>query len=439
MNGDIVVVGAGPKAMAVAARATVLRELGYRVPDVTIVEQRSVASNWTFAGGRTTGRQRLGSYPEKDVGYPYESDEFGTDNAEIDRRLYRYSWVTYMIERREYAGWVDRGRPQPRHREWAAYLRWVAARVDHRLVHGRATELDVSGDGWRVAVESGGRRTEVRGETLMLTGPGPAESRFPRDVVVDTHAFFVDGPGDVRRDGHVAVIGGGETSASIVEELVADRFESITVITPDPVVFSRGEGFVENRLFNAPELWASLSADDRRALIQRIDRGVYSTDALERLAAEPGVGHRQGRVVGCVRGDDGVALTLLDGHGVATTVRFDAVVDGAASNRHWFLSALGPTARERLAATVGAAEPTFALIEERIDRHIAVDGLRPRLVLPMLAGYAQGPGFPNLTCLGRLSDRVLRPLVTEPDRTRARPDGHAMTDAGPDAWMVATD
>jgi mycobactin lysine-N-oxygenase len=43
-----------------------------------------------------------------------------------------------------------------------------------------------------------------------------------------------------------------------------------------------------------------------------------------------------------------------------------------------------------------------------------VAGLTPALHLPMLAGLAQGPGFPNLSCLGLLSDRVLRRYVPLP-------------------------
>ena len=42
---------------------------------------------------------------------------------------------------------------------------------------------------------------------------------------------------------------------------------------------------------------------------------------------------------------------------------------------------------------------------------LAVTDLRPPLHLPVLAGLAQGPGFPNLSCLGLLSDRVLRRYV----------------------------
>jgi mycobactin lysine-N-oxygenase len=41
---------------------------------------------------------------------------------------------------------------------------------------------------------------------------------------------------------------------------------------------------------------------------------------------------------------------------------------------------------------------------------LSVAGLAP-LHLPVLAGLAQGPGFPNLSCLGLLSDRILRRYV----------------------------
>ena len=34
-------------------------------------------------------------------------------------------------------------------------------------------------------------------------------------------------------------------------------------------------------------------------------------------------------------------------------------------------------------------------------------GVTPKLVLPNLSGVNEGPGFPNLSCLGLLSDRVL--------------------------------
>ena len=46
-----------------------------------------------------------------------------------------------------------------------------------------------------------------------------------------------------------------------------------------------------------------------------------------------------------------------------------------------------------------------------LDVDLSVAGLCPPLHLPVVAGLAQGPGFPNLSCLGLLSDRILRRYV----------------------------
>ena len=50
----------------------------------------------------------------------------------------------------------------------------------------------------------------------------------------------------------------------------------------------------------------------------------------------------------------------------------------------------------------------------RVER-AALSGLAPPLHLPVMAGLAQGPGFPNLSCLGLLSDRILRRYVAVSD------------------------
>lgn len=49
-----------------------------------------------------------------------------------------------------------------------------------------------------------------------------------------------------------------------------------------------------------------------------------------------------------------------------------------------------------------------------IDDDLSIKNLMPKLYLPMLAGFAQGPGFANLSCLGRLSDRILEKYFIEP-------------------------
>jgi mycobactin lysine-N-oxygenase len=71
-----------------------------------------------------------------------------------------------------------------------------------------------------------------------------------------------------------------------------------------------------------------------------------------------------------------------------------------------FEALLGSEARNRLASALAEAK-----LERRIEVDLSIAGLSPPLHLPVLAGLAQGPGFPNLSCLGLLSDRVLRRYV----------------------------
>jgi mycobactin lysine-N-oxygenase len=119
---------------------------------------------------------------------------------------------------------------------------------------------------------------------------------------------------------------------------------------------------------------------------------------------------------------------------------FDWVVVAVGFDPLWFVSLLGRGAHDALAEAVGEAPgrpPTRAALERVIGHDLAVPGLRPRLHLPILAGLAQGPGFPNLSCLGLLADRVLGAYVDvrRPDRqglgVARRPTTRGATSGGP--------
>ena len=130
------IIGAGAKAVAVAAKAAVLREMGVEVADVVAIERSGVAANWQAGGGWTDGRQRLGASPEKDVGFPYRSNLVPGRNTELDEQMMRFSWQSYLVATDQFVGWIDRGRPAPTHDTWAGYLRWVADVVDLKVVRG---------------------------------------------------------------------------------------------------------------------------------------------------------------------------------------------------------------------------------------------------------------------------------------------------------------
>ena len=48
-------------------------------------------------GGWTDGRQRLGTNPEKDIGFPYRSVLVPGRDAELDDRMVRLSWQSYLV------------------------------------------------------------------------------------------------------------------------------------------------------------------------------------------------------------------------------------------------------------------------------------------------------------------------------------------------------
>src|SRR5262245_52519792 len=139
----LAVLGAGAKAVAIAAKASVLGEMGVEAPEVIAVERTRVGANWQASGGWTDGAQRLGISPEKDVGFPYRSSLVPRRNAELDERMTRYSWQSYLIATGQFAEWIDRGRPAPTHRKWGQYLRWVADNVGMTVIEGEVERISV--------------------------------------------------------------------------------------------------------------------------------------------------------------------------------------------------------------------------------------------------------------------------------------------------------
>ena len=423
MSPTLAIIGAGAKAVAVAAKAAVLRDMGVDVADVVAIERSGVAANWRAGGGWTDGRQRLGTSPEKDVGFPYRSTLVPGRNAEVDERMTRFSWQSYLVATDQFMGWIDRGRPAPTHDTWAGYLRWVADVVDLKVVRGEVVQISVEESHWVLGMPE----SSLTADTVMVTGPGQPErsmlSGHPRVLSI---AQFWERAG--RHDrivaDNVAVIGGGETAASILNELFHHRVSAITAISPQATLFTRGEGFFENSLFSDPTGWRSLNQAERRNCIARTDRGVFSARVQESLLVDERIKHQRGRVARVVDRDSRIWITLNTdncGEPLETLHRFDLVVDGSGADPLWFLPLLSPAAVDLLEVGVGGPL-TGERLEESIGHDLAVSGVTPRLVLPNLSGVNEGPGFPNLSCLGLLSDRVLGDEMEVSDTPTARRD-----------------
>jgi outer membrane protein assembly factor BamB len=444
---DLLIVGAGAKAAAIAAKVDAMNGLGMANLTVTIVEKTEPAASWLGLNGMTSGEEPLAVPPIKDVGFPYRSSrQFPTVGDELDAALLPLSWQRHSIERGEYAPWVNAGAPPILHRDYGTYLGWVLARATEGVttLRGRvvAVELDAERDQWVIEVEDAedgdgadagagdAERTtplRLRGRALLLTGPG-VHRAFPHDPAVEHRVLHCDSrrgefarlPGD--REVDVAIVGGGESALSALIFLRAMRPEArITVYTP-MLPLSRGESFLENRVFADPDDvgWADLDLESRQDFVKHCDRGVFDAGVIGRLAGEERVSFELGRVVhaGATSSGEGVELTLETSAGPALA-RHDYVVnctgfDLLAQLRGLFAEPVRAELEERT-GPIWDREPGTDL---RFGRSLALEGMEPRLHIPGLAGLSQGPGFANLGSLGLLANRVLAPLV--PALTKAR-------------------
>ncbi len=425
-NKRLIIIGAGPKAMAIAAKNSVLREMGFSVPEIHIIERKGVGANWTGDSGFTNGRLALGTSPEKDVGFPYQSTGYGESyNQIIDERMQRYSWHSYLVAHSKYSDWVDRGRPAPCHREWASYLQWVCNLLcdSIKFYRGEVNQVSLSPENrWVVGYQAtSGRVDAVEGDGIVLTGPG--KIRLSEAIPVHDNVFTVEsfwrtysrfrdaGPAKL------AIVGTGENAAAIAMALseVCNRDLQITILSPTGMAFSRGESFRENRVYSNAESgrWNELSVADRKNFIYRTDRGVFSQYAQAVLDQAKNIEIEPGRLKKVVA-ETGQSLKLeieYDGHTKETIHDFVVMATGA-DPLAFFRDLVDRKTSDEIRRQTGVDELSPSVLEPVIENDLSVRGLTPRLHLPMLSGVAQGPGFANLSCLGRLSDRILLPYLS---------------------------
>jgi mycobactin lysine-N-oxygenase len=404
----LAVVGAGPKGIAIAAKARALAAAGLPAPRVVLVDRGEVAGNWTGRQGYTSGLLPLGTPPEKDVGYPYAAS-WGEASAGVVTAMAEYSWPRHLIRHGIYSDWVDRGRMRPTHRQWSAYLREVADIAEAEIVRGVVTGLEIADGGrWEVTLAAG---DAMAADGVVITGAGPAITvpGQPHDHprVLDGRTYWLAAHELAReRAMNVCVVGSGETAASVVIDLVkrCHRHSTIDVLATRGVLYSRGESYEENRFYSDPAEWPRLAEANRREFLERTDRGVFSLQAEATLNQARGFRVLAGRAAAVEAREHDVIVTIAYDE-ERERVAYDAVVVAIGFDGRSFEALLGDQASARYREALGGGE---------LARHIGLDlsvvGLAP-LHLPVMAGLAQGPGFPNLSCLGLLADRILRRYV----------------------------
>jgi mycobactin lysine-N-oxygenase len=421
---DLLIVGAGAKAAGIATKVHVLNELGLGPIGVTIVEGTEPAASWLGRNGMTSGEEPLAVTPIKDIGFPYQSHyEFGEAGEAIDAGAMGFSWQQYLIGQRRYARWIDAGSPSVRHRDYGEYLTWVLSRATTGVSHvaGRVTSVLLEENRWEVEVEGGAGSSRHAAGALVLTGPG-VHRAFPHEPGVASRLFHCDSRRsefarlpEERCD--VAVVGGGESALSCVMFLRGFRPQArCTVYTP-MLPMSRGESFLENRVFSNPDEveWGALDLQTRRDFVKHSDRGVFDPPSLAAIAYDDRARFVTGRVtdVGSAEGGEGVRVEYESPEGLSGR-EHDYVVNCTGFDLLAQLRDLFPPAvRARVEAEAGPLWDRPAGVEIPIGRALELEGMSPRLHIPGLGGLSQGPGFANLGALGLLSNRVLQPLLRE--------------------------
>jgi mycobactin lysine-N-oxygenase len=406
----LAIVGAGPKAVAIAAKAHaihVLRQkLGQDAPEILIIERECLAAHWSGRLGYTDGNQILCTVPEKDVGFPYRS------RPAVNIEMSRYSWQAFLIEEGYFSEWVDRGRPHPRHGRFAEYLQWVAGKIPVQIHFGDVTRIRRIDRRWEISVRESKRKLQkFQADGVVITGHG--EPRRFRGLQNDGR--ILDGQNFWHRlkdfrgvdEAKIAVIGSGETAAAIVVALAKQvtPLTAIVVVNRQGTIFSRGESYDENKLFSYPDKWPHIHISQRREFLQRTDRGVFSVNAKRILNTAENVTHFS-LDVAHIKTNRAGKLMLVGRSDRRVTLECDYVINATSFDQVWFRRLFSGDARRRL--TAGRS----GKLEDMVNKDLSLRGVMPRLHAPMLAALRQGPGFPNLTCLGLLSDRILKPYLT---------------------------
>lgn len=416
----LAVIGAGPKGIAIAIKAKVLEEFGLPVDRVILIEKNHVAANWSGDFGYTNGEMKLGTSPEKDVVFPIEIDIGDHDlNQRIQKRLLQFTWTSFLVETKEFSDWVDRGRPAPCHRTWANYLQWIADQLQPhvQIIAAHVTSIDLSTDESMWELKCKNIQQPIKADRLMLTGPGSTrldfikgeQTQLPKNTY-DLESFWSSLQNKtLNTTGRLAIIGAGENAASILLAL-AQYSPGITVdvISPKGFISTRSENFYENQMYSQPDRnnWSDLEIADRVDFIERTDLGVFSGFAMSLLNEQRRHTIIPGRVINLKSTNSAVHLTLSYAQKSFDKI-YDTVILASGFDQVATLkSYLAPRALLKLQKTVGKVLNQTTIMAS-IQSDLSIKNMEPKLHLPMLASLNQGPGFANLSCLGRLSDRIV--------------------------------
>ncbi|MFQ5526080.1 MAG: SidA/IucD/PvdA family monooxygenase [Thermoanaerobaculia bacterium] len=427
-NKRIAIVGAGPKAAAIAAKVSVLKTRGVGEVDVVVFEKSRKGANWLGGYGYTDGENELCTPPEKDVGFPYKS-VYGVD---VDLGLLSHSWYSFQIEEEvlQYAGYFDR-EDRPRHAILARYFNWVISRTteDSQVLEpAEVTRIESAGNGKaRVCF----RVDEIEQDPMVvdavvLTGPGEArtiDGAEHSERTYDAKSYWLEASlddiqGADLSPNRIAVIGGGGAAATIGAHLARmmaklDRPVTVEFIMREATFRTAGNNYWIDELFREPSAWRPLSTEAKRRFVRDTRSGAVAERTMQLLESahkEFGVRIRGGTQALRLFDSGSGTSVVLERNGKQVTRKYGRVIVArgfdpwTAVEKLVFGRSIKETERTSVANAIAEDLAWPGRGAGKIRRALRLDY---PLHVPMLADLAQGPGVPTLTNLGLVSDRIL--------------------------------
>lgn len=457
----IAIIGGGPKAVAICAKASILNRarFGGVAPvnvHVSVFEPNEIGAHWKGrSAGYTDGEQRLCTLIERDLGFPYASGLLGRIEAlalphmssqdvaqaqlsidgqrppvdistaprigsllDIEMQAL-FSWPAFLTNQGKYREWIDSGRKPPTHAQFAEYLHWSLTQTDASMIKARVTSLRVDSGKWSVHARLRNGRTKTSGpfDGVVATGPGPMTSRLNKPVSnprifdgVDFWKRLKGVKGFLDKEGaSVAILGGGGTGAAVLAWLARSGYcdTQITLITNQATIYTRTDNWFESRLFSDSSLWDNLSKKSREAFFDRVNRGVVWNSIVADLEKLNGLQVLDGRAasVKSLKGELQISVAdAVNTQLVRATIAVDATGFDA-----WYFGAMLPND-----FAVPATPKLQRSWKDAMTEFLDWQGGRwpfPPLHAPMLA-EKWGPGLGSLMSLGVMSDRVLGRYLT---------------------------
>ncbi len=428
MSKRIAIIGAGAKAAAIVARASVLRGLRGqdKIPEILVFEKDGVGASWSGSFEYTNGALRLCTAGEKDVGFPYEDVVAeANDTVAIAPVLHaRFSWSSFLVAKRRMTEWVERGRQHPSHKVWSEYLSWVFKQAGCDPIEAEVSNISHRSGKWHVTYQTKGETKVADVDAVVLTGSGKprtisANPNIPPGRVLDAKTFWPQ-----RRSlsglesGNIVVVGDGGAAGAILAWLAQAHADRPTVIisslSPMGTLFPRGDGYSERRWFSDPADWQTLSPEHRQKLIDRTDAGVISMHNKDVIDRAENVQFLCGKGIEVKWDGDEEELHITTQYGKETVVVAADYLINAIGFDGWNNLALvtHPAIDELL---LPASDRQRRDCEESILPNLSLDpatGSPAGLHVPALGVRKHGPGMSNLGCLGLMATAVLRAYIT---------------------------